>query len=109
MYVHETVNHLHMLQLWENLIYDIEVKNRLLRYAESALTFSDRKVSCEMYDEAGIIHMFVTVDTHSLPTLHAGRPQHHQLEPCGAVLLTCRLLAACSLNIMHRYTKRVCT
>ncbi len=32
------------LQLWENLIYDTEVKDRLLQYSESALIFSDHKV-----------------------------------------------------------------
>lgn len=32
------------LQLWENLIFDTEVKHRLLQYSETAITFSDSKV-----------------------------------------------------------------
>lgn len=32
-------------QLWENLIYDIEIKQRLLDYASSALLFAERGVN----------------------------------------------------------------
>ncbi|KAL0248609.1 hypothetical protein GEMRC1_003843 [Eukaryota sp. GEM-RC1] len=36
---------LHFDGMWEALIYDQEIKNRLLRYSETALRFSDAKVN----------------------------------------------------------------
>ena len=35
-------------QLWETLIYDIEIKQRLLNYATSALLFAERAVNANI-------------------------------------------------------------
>ena len=36
------------LQLWENLVYDVDVKQRLLDYATSALLFAERGVNANI-------------------------------------------------------------
>lgn len=95
-----------MLQLWENLIYDTEVKSRLLRYSESALTFSDHKVRKQLLhhttcrpctpprselDKNGLYTMSRLCRQLPLELstdMHAGGPQHHQLESRGTEL-TC--------------------
>jgi hypothetical protein len=40
-----TLPHASLDGLWENLIFDSHIKLRLLEYAQSAILFSDRKVS----------------------------------------------------------------
>ncbi|CAI5461349.1 unnamed protein product [Closterium sp. Yama58-4] len=44
--------------LWESLVYDSGIKNRLLRYAASALLFSEKGVNCQLVSWNRVVLLF---------------------------------------------------